>query len=191
MFLLTAVVAVWVPYFQLQKKIGLTEQKIDTMRKMARELIVSDTNKIAVVKKMEKWYDENRWDIYLPDGEYKILLATQNIDHMGFAPVVAEAAVRGGRHVIELLHDKGDKSNDISVLFDDLAIIEVRESPDWDKGYGSSGGGLFANCEQLSTDEPVVLFRRRWHYKLTPNSTGPKKGPTEGLLLWIERTAEN
>ena len=90
MLLLTAVVAVWVPCFHLQERIARTEEKIDSMRNLARELIVDDPGKIAVVKQLETGWEENRWEIHLPDGEYAIRLATREIDRDGLSPTVGE-----------------------------------------------------------------------------------------------------
>lgn len=187
MFLLTAVVAVWVPYFHLQQKIERTEQKIGPMQKMARELIIDDTSKITVVKKQQKWYDEHRWEIYLPDGEYAMRLATQKIDREGLAPVVGETRIRGGRHFIELLQSDNGDNHEITVMLDDQPAIETKESRDWKNSHGSTGAGHFSGCAQLPPDEPVVLFRRRFNYEVKPGITLTPKEPTEGLLLWIER----
>lgn len=191
MFLLTAVVALWLPYFQLQEKIERTEQKIGSMQKMARELIVVDTSKIAVVKKLETWYDENRWEIYLPDGEYAMRLATRKIDKKGFAPVARETRIRGGRYFIELLQSDAADGYEITVILDEQPAIETKESQDWKHDVtGSSGGGAYTDCTALPRDEPVVLLRRRFSCRVKPGQTTTPKGPTEGLLLWIEQVPE-
>lgn len=190
MFLLTAVVAVWIPYFQLQKKIDLAEEQRDSLRKMARELVVDDASKIAIVKKHAKWYDQNRWEIHLPDGEYTIRLATRKIDIGWLAPAVAECNVSGGKHFVELVQSKAENEHLISITLDDQPVINIKESPNWYRGYGSTGGGYFANCEQLPPDKPVVLFRRRFHYSVKAGQISTFKGTTEGLLLWIERVLD-
>ena len=96
----------------------------------------------------------------------------------------------GGTHLVELLQFGDTDCREIAVTLDEKLVIETTESKDWDHGYGSTGGGQFANCMQLPPDEPVVLFRRRFHYEVKPGQTTTPQGPTEGLLLWIERVSE-
>ena len=71
----------------------------------------------------------------------------------------------------------------ITVTVDDRPLIETEEGADWDSGGHSSGGSEFGRCVQRSAQEPVVLFRRRFHRH--GRNVAPQ-GPAEGLMLWIE-----
>jgi hypothetical protein len=156
------------------------------MRQMARELIVEDEEQIAVVMLPQEWMDESRWDIHLPEGEYVIRLATRQIDKQGFAPVVEERPISAGQHRIELTVSEEGSGREITVTDDDRPLIEAEEGPDWNVGGGSEGGSEIGNCVHRSADEPLVLFRRRFRQRATGGASIPPKGPTEGLMLWIE-----
>jgi hypothetical protein len=187
LLLLTAAVAVWLTYARFRQRIPQLEQQIDAMQRMARELTVVDESQIAVVKLQELWYDENRWQIYLPPGEYRIRLATREIDGKGLPPVFDGSPISAGQHLIELVQSGESDDRKITVVVDDTPLIETVESADWSDRPGSSGGSLFGRCTQRDPNEPLVLFRRRFHQRMKNGQRSTPKGPTEGLMLWIER----
>jgi hypothetical protein len=84
LILSTALVAVWMSVHLDRGRIAALESRIAAMRPMARELIVDDPTRIAVVRKDELWYDDNRWEISLPEGEYRVGVATRDVDHLGW-----------------------------------------------------------------------------------------------------------
>jgi len=189
LFLVTAVVAVWVAVFHYRQQNARLEREVASMRQMAREFVVEDEEQIAIVMLPQMWFDESRWKIHLPKGDYVMRLATRQVAEKGLAPVVDETPISSGRHEIELLQsDQGD-CRKIMVTVGEQPLIEVVERPDWHPGHGSLGGSEFGACTQLSPGKPVVLFRRRF---TRPSKTGQSptpKGPTEGLMLWIEPVA--
>src|SRR5690349_19745637 len=84
--LIMAAVGVWTAVLINRREIPLLTQRITSMRPLARELVVKDESKIAVVKCEETWYDENEWLIYLPSDNYQLSLATQQIDQHDKVP---------------------------------------------------------------------------------------------------------
>jgi hypothetical protein len=186
LFLLTAAVAVWIAYVRLHQQVSRLEQEVVSMQQMARELVIEDREQIAVVMLPQMWMDESRWEVYLPEGEYMMRLATRQIDEKGLALAVEETPISAGRHRIELLRPDEGAGREITVIVDDRPLIETEESPDWDPGPGSSGGSEFDSCVQRSAHEPVVLFRRRFNRRSNTGRSVAPKGPTEGLMLWIE-----
>jgi hypothetical protein len=141
------------------------------------------------VKLEEYWYDENRWEIYLPEGQYRLCMATHGIDDNGLAPVVRSTAIRGGRHRLALEQQRDNDVWRVKVAWDGTEVLAVEEPKDWDPGSGSAGGGQYSISEQLPADKPAVLFRRRFMRGDAKGLTTTPNGPTEGILLWIERLA--
>jgi hypothetical protein len=187
LFLLTAAIAVWLTYFINRRQNATLEARIRAMVPLAHELIVDDPKKIAVVKQEEYWYDENRWEIHLPDGRYRLCLATRGIDDRGLAPVVKSRPIKAGRHHLALEQRRDEDAWRVTVACDGTGFLAVEEPKDWDPGIGSSGGGQYSASEQLAADEPAVLFRRRFRREVSKGQRKIPKGPTEGLLLWIEK----
>ncbi len=98
LFLLMAAIAVWMGYSVNLRDNAALRARIEAMIPIAHELVIDDDAKIAVVKMEPYWYDENRWEIHLPDGSYRLCIATRGVDENGFAPVKKSAAIGAGRH---------------------------------------------------------------------------------------------
>jgi hypothetical protein len=189
LLLLMAAIAVWMAYFVNRRHNAALAARIKAMVPLAHELVIEDARKIAVVKLEEYWFDENRWEVYLPAGQYRLCVATHGIDKNGLAPVVKSTPIEAGRHLLALEQQRDNDVWRITALWDGRERIAVEEPKDWDPGTGSVGGGDYSLSEQLPPDQPAVLFRRRFMREVGKGRTTTPNGPTEGLMLWIERTA--
>ena len=56
-------------------------------------LAADDPGRMAVVGLTDLWMDENRWDVYLPPGDYRLCVATRGIPGQGLAPARASAPI--------------------------------------------------------------------------------------------------
>ena len=162
LLLLTAAIAVWTAFVTNYRQNKFLETRIAAMRPLARELLIEDPHRIAVVKLDELWYDENTWDLYLPPGQYRLFLATDEIDDKDLAPVRVSTLLAGGRHRLAFDQQREEAAWRLSVRDDDAEILTVKEPLEWNPARGSSGGGHFSQCAQLPIDQPVILFRRRF-----------------------------
>ena len=139
---------------------------------------------------LDEWFfHENRWDLYLPDGPYRLCLATRGIDFDGLAPVVKSATLKAGRHHMALDQRWDRDVWRVTVAWDGTGVLAVEEFKDWDPGAGGwAGPHEYSVSEQRTADKPVVLFRRRFFVPEDRNSPSRTSGgPTEGILLWIEK----
>jgi hypothetical protein len=187
LFLLMTAVAVWTVYFSNRSAIRHYQERITAMRPLTRELAVEDEDMIAVVKLEPYWYDENRWAIYLPEGTYRLCLATREVDETGLAPIVASAPLAAGNHVLSLEQNRADDGWNVTIDCDGVTAIDATEPKAWYPASGSSGGSQFDRSEQVTPNQPVVLFRRRFAQPETGGSSKTPKGPTDGIMAWIER----
>jgi hypothetical protein len=189
MVLLTAAIAVWVTYYSNRKYNAGLEARIAVMRPMAHELAIDDPGQIAVVKLEELWYDENRWDLFLPDGRYRLCLATREIGPTGLAPVVKSARLGPGRHSLALEERREGPGWRVVAMWDGTGWLGAGEPAEWDPGVGSTGGGEYSVSTQLPADKPAVLFRRIFNRRDAKGVSSTPAVPAEGILLWIERDA--
>ena len=178
-FLLLAAIAVWMTYFLNRRHNAALAARIAVMRPMARELAIDDEGRIAVVKLEELWFDENRWEVYLPDGAYRLCLATRGIEQNGLVPAVKSARLGAGRHFLALEQQRVESGWRVTATWDGTGRLTVEEPAGWDPGSGSSGGGSFSVSTQLAADQPVVLFRRIFS---RPVGKGQSRTPLEFTL---------
>ncbi len=188
--LLPVAVAAWIGLFVERAKIAGLEPRVSALRKDARELVIGDRGKVAVVLLQHDWYDQNRWDLFLPDGAYRLCLGTRGIGKAGVAKPVKVATISAGRHRVELAVSSEDNPWRVSASWDGATLMETTEPKAWKTASCTEGGGEYPVSTQLDPDQPVVLFRRRWTNTPVKGNQfmSPGSEPTEGVLLWIERT---
>src|SRR4051812_6583864 len=86
LILMTAALAAWLTVFVNRRFNETLESRIQVMRPLAHVLEIDDPSKVAIVRLEEYWYDDHRWEVYLPAGQYQVCLATREIDNNGLAP---------------------------------------------------------------------------------------------------------
>src|SRR4051794_38656497 len=102
LFLFMAAIAVWMTAIINRQQSTRLETRIRAMRPLAHELLVDDANKIAVVRMDELWMDDNRWDLHLPPGSYRLGLATRKVEGNGLPIAKKFATIPSGRHRLAL-----------------------------------------------------------------------------------------
>jgi hypothetical protein len=182
-FLLMAAIAAWLTYFVNRRHNAALAARINAIVPLAHELIVTDPKKITVVKLDEEWIDENRWDICLPDGNFRLCLATSGIDDNGLAPVVKNVPITPGTHRLFLAESRDKNPRQVRVLCDDKEAIAWAAPHDPKASRGATSVAGFAQSKQFSPDDPIVLLRRRFH---KADGRGVS-GASDGVLLWVER----
>jgi hypothetical protein len=207
--LFTAASAVWMTYLLNRHYNASLVARIPTMRPFARELVVTDETKAAVVKLEELWPDDDHWDVYLPPGQYRLCLATRGIGHNGVAPVVASQPVEPGRHTIGLALRKGKSGWHVEASCDGATLLTADETLKWNPTKCFSEDGDFAISTMLPASELIILQGGLFHdVQPGPASepihfmgAGPlglaggdvlsinPSGPAEGIRLWIEPKA--
>ena len=189
LLLLMAAIAVWMTCFLNRRQNARLEARIQALLPLVHELVIDDHAKIAVVKLEEYWYDENRWEIYLPPGDYRLCLATRGVDNQGFPTAMKDVPLAAGRYVLSMEQRLEQEIRRIAVFCDGKEQLSVKEPKEWDTGSSSSSGMLDAISHQFPADQPAELLRRQFSRPNAQGRTTSPTGPTEGLLLWIERTA--
>jgi hypothetical protein len=184
LFLLIFAVAAWLGVMRNREKTRDMESRLDVLRSLARELEVDDPGRIAVVKKLDQWMDEDRWEIYLPPGSYRICMATRQVGTSGLPPVMKLAPIAPGRHRLAL-DQRTEKTSWKGVLSCDgaerLTIEEPKEFP----GDSASSSNDITTSQQLPTGERVVLARRQFSNSSNGATINPS-APSDGLMVWIE-----
>jgi hypothetical protein len=187
MFLLIAAIAVWLTYFINRRHNATLVSRIRAMAPLAHELIVDNPKKIAVVKLEQYWFDDDRWEIYLPDGQYRLCVATRGIEEGKLAQVTKSQPIKAGRHHVALVKRLDKDIWRVTVAWDGAGLLAVEEPKDWDPGIGSFNDCRYSVSEQLAAEKPAVLFRARFMREIRNGQGLTRDGPTEGILLWIEK----
>jgi hypothetical protein len=185
-FLLMAAIAVWMAYFINRRDIASLEPRVRRMVPLTHELVVKNPKQIAAVKLDERWFDETRWEIFLPDGEYRLCLATRGITGTGLTPESKSVPITAGRHQLSLEQQLDNEVWRVTTLWDEAKLIAIEEPKDW--GEISGYRGQILGNKQLSPDQPLILYRRRFKNATENSPLTDSSPPTDGILLWIERS---
>jgi hypothetical protein len=188
LFLLIVTIAVWITFFINRTQNQALDARIKMLIPLSHELIVNDPAQIAIVKCEEKWFDENHWEIHLPQGRYRLCLATRAIDDDGLAPVGKSVPIPSGRHDVSVEQWRNEDGWRVIVYWDGSELMALEEPKEWNPGFGSTGGGRYSLSEQIPSDQPAILFRRRFARAANTGGPNPPMGRVDGLLMWIERT---
>jgi hypothetical protein len=189
LMLFTAACAVWMTYLFNRRHNASLAARIATMRPLVRELSVDDETKAAAVKLEELWSDDDRWDVYLPPGQYRLCLATRAIADSGLAPMVASQPIGPGRHSIGLALRKEKSVWHIEVTSDGARPVTAEEPLEWNSAKGSSTSGGFSESTTLPANGPIVLHRCTFMREQPGGGASSTNEPAEGILLWIEPVA--
>jgi hypothetical protein len=184
LFLLIFAVAAWLGVLRNREKTRDLESRLGVLRSLARELEVDDPGRIAAVRKLDQWISEDRWELYLPPGSYRVCMATRRLNTTGFPPVMKSVPISPGRHRLAL-DQRNDGTSWKGVFTCDgaelLTIVEPKEFP----GAGTSSSIDITTSEQFPTDAPLVLARHEFSNSSSGTTTNPN-ALSDGLMLWIE-----
>lgn len=196
LLLLMAAVAVWTSYFRMVSETKRMTAELESLNRLARELMIDDPTQFAIVERHEQWHDDHSWDVHLPEGSrYRLKLATREIG-MKFAVdgVVTDnlpetdhsVELTAGRHVISLEKRYSGEEPFARVLVDGKLAVEAYESAGWEPQGGSTWGGSFKQSTQQPIDQPLELIRIRFQIRHPNGTTGLPKEPNNGIAVWIE-----
>lgn len=189
--LLIAALASWAAYWQTLQRTESLRRQLPGLRRLARELRVSEPRQYAAVERLPTWYDEHIWDLYLPPNQtYELCLALEGIEAAHVSTTMTTQPDRTvtllpGRHTVELQDEATAEKWSFLVLLDGEMVIEATRPADWNPSRSSTGGSVLRTHIQQSTDEPLELFRRRFHVPQGKSSSTTPDGPANGVHLWI------
>ncbi len=189
LFLLMAAIAVSMAYFINRRHNAALAARIEAMAPLAHELIVNDPKQIAIVKLEDLWMGEDRWEIHVPEGRYRLCLATHGIGQDGFATVTQGAPIAPGRHQLAFEQRRTKDAYRVIVRRDGTELIAREEPSVWDTGHTITTGDNYSTSQQFPPDARVVLLRRRFSPRNNTSRMTPG-GPIDGVLIWIEGTPE-
>ena len=189
LLLMTVVITCFV-WLQSRNKTESLRTQLNDIREIDRTLIISDSTQFAASRELIDWYGENRWRVFLPEGnEYSINFGSHEtqLDSEGEALPKVERSfqMQPGEYEIKYQRTRVNSSF-LNVFVDNELAISVQEQPEW-KNKGSSQGGLFGISQQQSTAEPLELMRVQIRIH---SSDFSKRLEAEGFTIWIEKSEE-
>ncbi len=195
LFLLTAAVAVWAGFFCHEEPIAQLKREVLEMQCMTTELVVVNPRQIAFARQPQLWRDRYRCDVYLPDNGCVVKLATREVNREGLAPVVGEAKIPKGQHRIDLFQIDRGEQRETCVLVDGQTAFKASDNVTWHGGFHRETGSSSLSPDPWRgtswPDTPLILLCYRFHPRQENGAVSFVSGPTNGLLLWIERIAPN
>jgi hypothetical protein len=185
LILLLAAIAVWTTCEINRRRIGALETKIAATRPLVRELVIDDPDRAAVMKLEQAWDDDEEMEVYLPDGQYRLCVATRGIGDTGLSSPTKIMKLGAGQHLIAL-NVLEETSNWRVTVRTDLHGKMVIDEP---RAWGSRGSRtVFVKDGPSDMNQPLVLIRKNFTRPVmrTGGFTSFEAVP-EGILLWIEK----
>jgi hypothetical protein len=190
LILFSAAIAVWLAYAVNLHRNAELRERIARVRPLVRVLKVDDESKIAAVRLDPLWIDDNRWELYLPNGQFRVCIATREIGESGMPPIVQSARVGPGRHQLAFELARSKDGWHARAHWDEVAVLKLIEPLEWNPEVGSSGHAGISSSQQFDPEAPVVLMHSRFMKKDEHGGMSTPVGPADGVMLWIERVAE-
>lgn len=194
MLAVTALVAVWTAHVNNLREIHRLEGRIESLVLLVPELVVVDPSRFALVRLEDRWYDEHRWELFIPEGRFVLKLATRGVGQTTFPADHRSASIPSGRHLLELRQSESGDGRRIDVLVDGSPLLQAVEPADWSPRVGWSSSGMGdGRSEPRRTDEPLILLHVRFHERIEDASgwlARPPANPCNGIMIWIERAGE-
>lgn len=193
LLLVIAAMAVWMTVLTNDRHIITLNTGIAGLRVLSRELFVSNPDQFAVVHRIPVWYDEAIWDVHVPQGTYRLALATRELPTDGQGPATVPPPVvpgqtfpiTSGRHTVALESSKIDSGWRVVVRLDGEPVLTRDEPAEWNSGHGSYGGAQFSVVTQSPADKPLILYHRRFMVR-DDNGQASVRTIGEGIHLRIE-----
>ena len=156
-----AAIAVWMTYFidrRQRRALGADRGHRPAGPRTGRE----DPKQIAIVTLDTLWMDENRWEIHLPDGRYRLCLATGGIGEEGLVSTFESQSLAPGRHRLILEQRRAKGLCRVVARCDGADLITEEKPAGWDSGSSTTTGDDYSVSGQVPPEKPVILLRRRF-----------------------------
>ena len=170
--LIMGMVCIGATWWQLYSQNQRLELQVASMRRMAPKLRISRPQQFAAVRQVRQWYNEAKWDVYLPPGkEYQVCLALEGLTHdtsemPGQIDGVHE--LEAGQYVFEVAYNDQTPEFTVQVNVDGETVIDLEKDANWNPRSSSSGGALFDAPAQQTTKKPFTIYQRRFYPSIRP-----------------------
>ncbi|MEQ1825704.1 MAG: hypothetical protein ABL921_07145 [Pirellula sp.] len=185
----TLAIAAWTAHFSNRYQIARITPKYDRLRNMARELVIEDPSKIAVVALNYNLDVQECWRVYIPCGGFELRLATHGIGVNGPADDYSSVPLPTGEYEIGVTEIEDGQNFRIVALRDGSTFLETQPLS-WRNPGSSSSTGHAGTSQQHDGSQPVELLRKRYMVQdpAMPNTWRPPLGPAYGVQLWIQES---
>lgn len=193
--LLTAAVATWTSFLRILSETERLKAENRMLVSIAAELLIRDPEQYALIKVPPVWFDDHRWDLWLPQGnEYWLNFASRGIDPQGslrrYPDPTKRIRIGAGRHRIELrTRKKPDAAWQLELTCDDNNKLMIDETADWKPVVGTSTytDGNPHQSSQHSIDRPLLILRRVHHIADGEGGSAAPDSLASGVVLWVSR----
>jgi hypothetical protein len=188
--LILLALGLWGNYSYKQYQISQQKPKVTGLSPRASTLTIDDPSQFAAVAREPRWYDDNHWHVYVPEGTFQLCLADrgEELNSMTAEDVLPiepkRVTLPSGKHFIKLEREQLPTGWRVRVLFNRKEVLAFDEKPDWlaiDQPEIMIAK-IGKPSKQAPANRPLIIYR---------NQFGQSKDPRAfyGIHLWIEPTA--
>ena len=186
-FLGLAAIAVWLGYWAAIRDAAQQRAELPVLRRLSRELNVTDPSAITAVRRRAQWYGEKKWDVFLPSSSsYRICLAMDDLGPNDFPAAETTARLQGGRNEIELRYLKQDQHIVAQIWINGVIAIESARPKAWDNSNGYSTTSDVSASQSFPADQPLKLLNLRLSVPTPTGGGRTHRNADKGVFIWIE-----
>lgn len=189
LLLATIAVAIWTAHYINTYTIASQTTKLARLQKVSQDLVINDPSRIATVSRDDDLDSPFHWSIYIPNDDYEILFTTRNIDSGKHPTQILSHPLTPGR--FELLIRQTEQENGFAIVVtrNEQELFRVNETKDWRSSFSHFSSGLPKYSQQHDGKSPIDIIRLRFNIPVpgSPNATTSPNGPSNGMLLQIQK----
>ncbi len=161
------------------------------MQKFFPELVIDDPARIAIVQLASNWYDEKRWEIYIPNSKFQICFSMSGIGDVGMPEEYQSVQMPFGKSELKIRELGDNDEKRLQVTSDGKMVFDIKSPQDLNRlQFATTSPNQTRQSQQNDAIIPIVGYPVRNGFSSRPSDQiAPflhPENPENKIILWIQ-----